>query len=266
MGADFDWFSSRPLAGCGVLVTRTAEQSDELLDTLRELGAEAYLQPVLEIAPPASQESLEKAVKGIAEGKFAGVTFSSTNGVDGLMAAVGASGMDARIFGGCCIAAVGKHTAKRLENFGLRADVCPEVFSAAGLLETLPRELKGQNWLVTATNRSRDELPKGLEQRGASVTRVITYETQAVTKLKPGIESSLRSGRIQWVTITSSAIAEIAAELLAPFTAQLKPISLSRAVSDTLERVGWRAAAQADEHTTDSLVAALVAAVHGDAR
>lgn len=261
LGEDCDWFSSRPLAGCGVLVTRAAEQSNELVTQLRFMGAETYLQPVLEVKPPADRESLGRAIRLLANGEFQGVTFSSVNGVDGLLGNLDEYGSDARAFYRATIAVVGKHTAERLRRYGLRADVCPNQFSAAGLLSVLPNRLDNQNWLVTATNRSSDELPSGLIARGAAVTKVIVYETAAVTKLKPGIESALRGGRIQWVTVTSAAVAEIAADLLEPFRQQLKPISLSDGVSAQLAKLNWPAYAQASVHSSEHLLQALVDAV-----
>lgn len=263
LGEDFDWFSSRPLAGCGVLVTRAAGQADDLSARLRRLGAEVYLQPVLEVKPPADQEVFEWLLHRVSDGEFGGVTFSSANGVDGLMQALYEFGSDSRALSLSTIAVVGKHTAERLQRYGLRADVQPKHFSAAGLLAALPKRLDGQNWLVTATNRSSDELPDGLTARGANVTKVIVYETVPVTKLKPGIESALRGGRIQWVTITSSAIACSAAELLAPYLNQLKPISLSEAVSDQLAKLNWPAAALATEHSSEGVIEALVNEMNG---
>lgn len=260
LGEDFDWFSSRPLAGCGVLVTRSAEQSDELLTQLRQLGAEAYVQPVLEIKRASDRDSINTAIKRLSNGEFQGVTFSSANGVDGFLNELFELGFDSRALYGSSIAVVGKHTAERLHRYGLRADVCPEHFSAAGLLAALPNRLDNQNWLVTATNRSSDDLPEGLVARGAIVTKVIVYETSPVEKLKIGIESALRGGRIQWVTVTSAAIAESAAKLLEPFQAQLKPISLSEAVSAQLLKLNWPAAAQAKQHSSQDLLNTLVSA------
>jgi uroporphyrinogen III methyltransferase/synthase len=258
LGEDLDWFTKRPLNGCGVLVTRAAEQSDELVKQLRELGAEVYLQPVLTITPPADLTPVHQAVQSIAARRFNGVTFSSSNGVDGLLQQVLKLGFDTRIFAGMTIAAVGAHTAQRLTHYGLRADVVPTLFSADGLLQVLPGDLRHQHWLVTATNRSRDTLPVGLRSRGAEVTTVSCYETHEVKALKPGVRSALYSHRIQWVTITSNAIADSAQQLLQEFLPQLKPISLSNAVTEHLASLNWPAATQAAEHSTDSLIEALL--------
>ncbi len=269
LGEDFDWFSSRPLAGCGVLVTRSAEQSDELLSELSQMGAETYLQPAIEVVPPNDMNAVDEAVRKLAAGQFQGVTFSSANGVDGLFEQVLRSGFDARVFAGVALATVGRHTAERLKSYGLRADFCPaeaSAFSAAGLLAALPKELANQQWLVTATNRSRDELPKGLSSRGAQVTSVLTYETKPVSKLKPGIESALRGGRIQYVTITSAAIADSVYQLLEDYRSQLRPISLSDAVSTRLNELNWPPASQASAHSSEDLLAAVVEAFRRDAK
>ena len=266
LGDDFDWFSARPLSGCGVLVTRSAEQSEELLVQLRQLGAEAYLQPVLEVVAASDLAQVDECIHRIAAGEFHGVTFSSANGVDGLMGRVASCGFDSRIFARLTLAVVGEHTSDRLQRYGLRADVCPTEFSAASLVAELPVDLSGQSWLVTATNRSRDELPAGLAARGAKIDKLIAYETRPVAKLKPGIESALRGGRIRYLTITSSAMADAAARLFEPFKEQLSPISLSNAVSARLVELGWPPVAQADAHSSERLVAALVVAFEADAR
>jgi uroporphyrinogen-III synthase len=49
--------------------------------------------------------------------------------------------------------------------------------------------------------------------------------------------------------------------LCQPYLAQLKPISLSPAISQTLAELGWPANAEAKEATEEALVEALLAAV-----
>lgn len=257
LGENFDWFSSRPLMGCGVLITRAQGQSDELATLLRQLGAEVYVQPVLEIKPPDDVQLVHQATRDLANHQYDVVSFSSVNGIDGLMQSIAHLGFDSRIFADVKLATVGQATANHLIKYGLRADIVPTNYSADGLLQSLPSPLLAQRWLVTATNLSRDLLPNGLRQRGANVQTLITYRTTPVTKLKPGVESALRSGRIQWVTITSCAIADSARELLREFVPDLRPVSLSQAISQRLQELNWPSAAQAQSHDTASLVAAL---------
>ena len=48
-----NWFTSRPLFGRTVLVTRPEHQADDLASKLRDLGANVLCQPAIEIAEPA---------------------------------------------------------------------------------------------------------------------------------------------------------------------------------------------------------------------
>ncbi len=261
LGNDFDWFTARPLHGCSVLVTRAGGQASELVQTLQELGAEVFQQPVIDILPPDDFGSLDAAIEQIQSGRALGITFSSSNGVDGFCERLHYHARDSRALAGLCLAAVGPATAARLKTYGLRADVVPgpaHEFSAAGLLDSLPPALDGQVWIVTTTNRSRETLTRELQQRGAQVHEALCYETQHVNAIDPAIVSGLTSERIQYVTITSSLIAEACFELFADYRHFLRPLSLSDNTTRELSRLGWPAAAQATTHTTAALVDALV--------
>src|SRR5262249_62337172 len=51
LGAGWVWFEKRPLFGRRILVTRPAQQADDLVRPLAGLGAEGLLQPAVEIRP-----------------------------------------------------------------------------------------------------------------------------------------------------------------------------------------------------------------------
>jgi len=262
LGTGFDWFSARPLHGCGVLVTRAAGQDSELVDKLYELGADVFQQAVVEFTPPSDFSSLDVAIAQICAGQVSGLTFSSSNAVDGFFDRLHGSGGDARNLAGVRIATVGPATAQRLKHYGVRADLQPSAecsFSAAGLLTTLANSsLTGQTWIVTTTNRSRDTLANGLRARGAEVHEARCYESQRITEISPAIRAALKSSQIQFVTITSSQIAEACFDLLADYRGQLQPLSLSEKISNDLTQLGWSAVAQAKQHTIQSLVESLV--------
>ncbi len=260
LGEDFDWFSSRPLRGCGVLVTRPYGQADALCQGLQQLGADVFWQPTIEIVPPNDMTTLDAAIDRLVDQAAQGITFSSANGVDGFFNRVHQRQLDARALGRVSIAAVGPATDLQLRNWGVRADFMPsdsQAYSAAGLLAELKHTLAGQHWIVTATNRSRDTLAVGLQQLGATVSQALCYETQQVSRLNPDIAAALTAGRIHYVTITSSLIAEASFQLLAEFRQQILPLSLSAAVTERLMQLGWPAVAQAESHTSQALIVAL---------
>ncbi len=262
LGTGFDWFSARPLRGCGVLVTRAEGQDSELVDELHELGADVFQQAVIEFTPPHDFSSLDAAIAKIRSGQVRGLTFSSSNAVDGFFQRLYDSSGDARELAGVRIATVGPATAQRLKHYGVRADLVPSAecnFSAVGLLTALSNSsLTGQTWVVTTTNRSRDTLPNGLRERGAEVHEARCYESQPITEISPAIRTALMSGQIQFVTITSSQIAEACFDLLAEYRGQLQPLSLGEKISNDLTQLGWPAVAQAKQHSIQSLVESLV--------
>jgi uroporphyrinogen-III synthase len=156
---------------------------------------------------------------------------------------------------------VGKATADRLQHFGCRADVLPTDdlgYSAAALLETLGAKVTGQHWLVTNTNRSRDVLERGLTAAGATVTPVRVYETRPVQTLRPSVTEALKRNQINFCTITSSAVAEAAYDMLGEFRSEISPISLSESASTRLSQLQWPAVVTASHHTAEALVEAIL--------
>ncbi len=269
LGQDFDWFSARPLHGCGILVTRPSHQSAELTQELCQLGADVYHQPTMQVTAPSNTSSLDRAISALVEGTIQGVTFSSTNGVDGLLSRLRERGYDSRVFARARIAAVGPATARQLSEFGLRADVLPAEgadYSARGLLQQLAGTVTNQNWIVTTTNRSSGQLRRGLEECGAIVSEALAYETQDVAELRPGIAAALEAGRIHLVTVTSAAIAEATDRLLADHIPALTALSLSSKISEHLRTDHWSGSILAATHTNASLVEAAIHAWNSRSR
>ncbi|MCA9133769.1 MAG: uroporphyrinogen-III C-methyltransferase [Planctomycetales bacterium] len=264
LGTDFDWYSARPLHGCGVLVTRAAPQADELSQRLRELGAQVYRQPVLEVGPPRDYGPLDNALEQLAQGACQGITFSSVNGVDGFFQRAAELGHDARLLAGCRIAAVGPATAGHLTTrAGLRADVVPQPpleYCATALLQTLGDSVAGETWIVTSTQHSRDTLTRGLAARGATPLDARCYETRPVEQLDAAVAQALANQQIHFATVTSSLLAESSHRLLGEYCHHVQPISLSSKISATLAAVGWPAVGQAQQNTAAALANALVAA------
>jgi uroporphyrinogen III methyltransferase/synthase len=264
LGTEWDWFSSRPLHGCGVLSTRPEAQSRGIAELLTDLGADVYHQPMLKITRPRDLSSLDQAIQLIASSAIQGITFSSANGVDGFMQRLFESGCDTRQLAGVRLAAVGPATARSLQQYGLRADVFPQSsddYGASALIDRLGSVVRNTQWIVTTTNLSRDTLVQGLLAQGAHVTQALCYETQPTEKLSAAVETALINSRIQFCTITSSAIAESAYRLLGQHRDSVSPVSLSRSISETLERLGWPAVTEAPQRSSESLVEAIVAAV-----
>ena len=106
------------------------------------------------------------------------IVFTSVNSAKYLFERLFAQGKDVRVLGNVKIAAIGKSTAKRLQEYGLTADLIPDNESSTGLLEAFSKmEVSGQRFLLPKAEIASEELPKGLKLRGALMEEVVVYKT-----------------------------------------------------------------------------------------
>src|SRR6201999_4319595 len=117
--AKLNWWESRALYGWTVLVPRTKDQAGEMSERLTSYGALPIEVPTIAVEPPRSPAQMERAVKGLVDGRFQWVVFTSTNAVRAVWEKFGEFGLDARAFSGVKIACVGESTADRVRAFGI---------------------------------------------------------------------------------------------------------------------------------------------------
>ena len=138
------WFETKPLFGWRVLVPRTKEQAASLSTRLRSHGAVPEEVPTISVEPPRNPQQMDKAVRGLVEGRYEWIAFTSVNAVRAVREKFAEFGLDARAFAGLKIAAVGGVTAEALRTWGLEPDLVPSgEQSAQGLLEVLARGTQG---------------------------------------------------------------------------------------------------------------------------
>ena len=119
---------------------RTKEQAGSLSARLRGYGAVPEEVPTISVEPPRNPQQMDKAVRGLVEGRYEWIAFTSVNAVKAVREKFEEYGLDARAFSGLKIAAVGDKTAAAIADWGLRADLVPSgEQSAAGLLEDWPQ-------------------------------------------------------------------------------------------------------------------------------
>ena len=58
-----NWFTSRPLFGRTILITRPEHQSDDLASQFQNLGANVLRQPAIEIRPPSDWSPVDRAIE-----------------------------------------------------------------------------------------------------------------------------------------------------------------------------------------------------------
>jgi uroporphyrinogen III methyltransferase/synthase len=254
------WFDSRPLFGQRVLVTRAPHQAGALSAMLAELGANVLYQPVIEIAPAEDLAALDAALAGLDAVDW--IVFSSANGVRAALDRL-LSTKDLRALRGVKIAAIGSGSAEELLRYHLRADVVPDEYRAEALAESLADEARrGRRFLLIRANRGRDVLAEQLAAHGGQVRQVVAYTSRDVPQADPDIVERMRNGQIEWVTVTSSAIARSLVGLFSDALQETRLASISPLTSETLRSLGQRLAVEATTYTMAGLVEAITAAGH----
>ena len=249
------WFARRRLKGCRVLITRPQEGIDRLRRQLVELGAETLSQPAIELGPPADFGPLDAALTRLHE--FDWLVFSSAHGVRATLDRLWSEVGDLRRLGAARIATIGPETAAALATYHLRADLVPETFRAESLVAALAPHVAGRRCLLLRASRGREVLAAGLSAAGATVEQVVAYESRDVSQPAPEILAALTAGRVDWVTVTSSAIARSLVAMFGEHLRHSRLVSISPITSETLRGLGYEPAAEATTYDLSGLVAAI---------
>jgi uroporphyrinogen III methyltransferase / synthase len=247
-----------PLTGVRVMATRPVVLgiSDPLVEQLGQLGAELILQPAIRIQPPADWKPIDDALARLQQ--FDWLVFSSANGVryllDRARQRIGTASFPGRVK----LAAIGPGTTDELARHGLHADLVPEQFRAESLAESLAAEASGRQFLLARASRGREVLAEQLTAAGANVEQIVAYTSTDVEQPDPSVAELLSGGRIDWITVTSSAIARSLVKLFGENLHRAKLASISPITSATLRESGYEPAAEADPYTMAGLVEAIV--------
>jgi uroporphyrinogen III methyltransferase / synthase len=246
--------SSFILRGKLVLVTRPGEQAQELNGLLTALGATVLEQPGITISDPPDWSPVDAAL-GRFE-RFDWLVFSSSNGVKRLL--------DRLLLRGCLdqlagakLAAMGPGTAAELARYGLAADLVPDEYRAESLAAALAPRAAGKRFLLARASRGREVLSEALMAAGGIVEQVVVYTSSDVEAADPQVAAALAAGRVDWVTVTSSAIARAIVRLFGEELRKARLASISPVTSETLRELGYPPAAEAAEYTMAGLVAAM---------
>ena len=160
------------IAGRRVVVTRAAEQADELAALLQAVGAIPVVIPLIEIV---TDEAEAGRLSGIANDHLSGFDWliaTSPNGAEHVVEAfVGGPPTSTRV------AAIGGATAEVLRAGGIEVAFVPTVQSAAGLLAELPDVGSASRILLIQAANAEPALAAGLRDRGAALSVVAPYRT-----------------------------------------------------------------------------------------
>ena len=207
--SELSWYETKPLFGWRVLVPRTKDQAAPLIARLRTYGAHSDEVPTISVEPPRSPLQMDKAIRGLVEGRYEWVAFTSVNAVRAVREKFEEYGLDARAFSGLKVAAVGDVTAHALQAWGIEPDLVPEhEQSASGLAAEFPP----YDEVLDPINRvflpradiATETLAAGLIKLGWEVEDVTAYRTVRAAPPPAQVREAIKSGKFDAVVFTSS--------------------------------------------------------------
>ncbi|WP_425548496.1 uroporphyrinogen-III synthase [Aeromicrobium panaciterrae] len=256
------WFETKPLYGWRILVPRTKEQSAGLATRLRGYGAISEEVPTISVEPPRNPQQMDKAVRGLVEGRYEWIAFTSVNAVKAVREKFEEYGLDARAFSGLKVAAVGDKTAEAIATWGIRADLVPSgEQSARGLLEDWPP----YDDLLDPINRvflpradiATETLVAGLIDLGWEVDDVTAYRTVRAAPPPAPVREAIKTGKFDAVMFTSSStVRNLVGIAGKPHTSTIIAC-IGPATAKTAEEHGLRVDVLAESPSVDVLADAL---------
>jgi len=262
MRAALSWYETKPLFGWRILVPRTKEQAVALSSSLRAYGGVPEEVPTISVEPPRNPLQMDKAVRGLVEGRYEWIVFTSVNAVKSVREKFDDYGLDARAFSGLKVAAVGDKTAESIAAWGIRADLVPSgEQSARGLLEDWPPYDK----LLDPINRvflpradiATETLVAGLHDLGWEVDDVTAYRTVRAAPPPAPTRDAIKTGRFDAVVFTSSSTVRNLVGIAGKPHASTVIAAIGPATAKTCEEHGLRVDVLASQPSAEDLAEAL---------
>ncbi|MEB3983653.1 uroporphyrinogen-III synthase [Mycobacterium sp. 663a-19] len=260
--AKLNWWESRALYGWTVLVPRTKDQAGEMSERLTSYGALPIEVPTIAVEPPRSPAQMERAVKGLVDGRFQWVVFTSTNAVRAVWEKFGEFGLDARAFSGVKIACVGESTADRVRAFGISPELVPAgEQSSLGLLDDFPPYDSVfdpvNRVLLPRADIATETLAEGLRERGWEIEDVTAYRTVRAAPPPAATREMIKTGGFDAVCFTSSSTVRNLVGIAGKPHARTIIACIGPKTAETAAEFGLRVDVQPDTAAIGPLVDAL---------
>ncbi len=192
-----------------MLVPRTRDTDDAIFELLRRHGASPEQVATIAVEPPRTPAPMERAIKGLVDGRYQWVVFTSVNAVRAIWEKFLEFGLDARAFSGVSIACADEASRDAVRALGIKPDlVAEDTASTAGLLEVFPEydEILDpvDRILLPRADIATETLADGLRDIGWEIDDVTAYRTVRAAPPPAPVREAIKSGGFDAVLFTSS--------------------------------------------------------------
>jgi uroporphyrinogen III methyltransferase/synthase len=255
-----DWFMTQPLFGRTIVVTRDRRGNADFAAKIIRQGGNPVEFEAIEIKPLTQANQFLQALTKIHD--YDWIIFTSANGVSIFFDSLWDLAKDARVFASTKIAAIGKQTANKLNQFGIRPDFVPGIYTGKELGSQLINHtnLKGKKVLLLRSQLASNELVDLLQQAGAEVDNVPIYTAVTTESDCAWLTKKITGAEIDWLTFTSPSCVRAFVDRIAPDlvnSSNVKVASIGPVTSEQLKELGVKIDVQAAEHTIDGLLATI---------
>ena len=187
--------------GKTITITRPIERSQVAVQIVEDNGGIPIVVPTLELEAFPSESLMDLCQKA---DKLDWIIFTSPASLESLFKYC--EDFKEKLNPDCRVAVIGPRTERVLNEYGLKAEIVPEDYTAEGLLEEFKEiDLQGKKIGVPRTFKARDVLPEGLKSMGATVFLAEAYKStlpQDTSKVKLLVDDIIQ-GKIDAITFTS---------------------------------------------------------------
>ena len=242
-----------------ILVPRPAPpagQTDKLAHLLELAGASVISHPAIELLP-VSLESVRSTLARIDQ--FGSLVLVSETGVRFFFQLL--TQIDNCNLESCDlqIAAIGHGTADAVERHGgMRVDFIADRADSQSLGQGLLESELPEPYLLIRADRGSATLSEILSKADKKFEQLAVYESRDIRVTNPETLKAMQEQQIDWITLTSPAIAKACIQLFENEINNVQLATISRSVTQVVEQLGFSVSAEAVRPGFDELVAAML--------
>ena len=244
-----------------ILITRDARQAASLTKDIERHGGTAICFPTIAITGPESWEQVDEALSHLSD--YDWIVFTSANSVKFFVNRMRSQQIE---YPAARIAAIGSKTNNLLQEAGLTAQLVPENFTAASLLESFEhKDVQNKRFLLPVSDIAREELYNGLQHLGTHVDRLVVYQNRLnEPDNKDEVLAAIQSGEIDVLTFFSPSAVFNFAEIVDQHA--LDTVRESRTAiavigpttADAVRKLGLKPHIEPEKSTSEDLLNALL--------